>query len=128
MDEREEPALGLFQILNEEGLLTREGFEFEQSLLLRMFREMLRIRRIDERMLAKQRQGKIGFYGTVTGQEAVPVASGLAIEAQDWVFPALRESAIMLIRGFPLVTWLAQVYGNEADLQKGRQMPSHQAG
>ncbi|MCS6856209.1 MAG: thiamine pyrophosphate-dependent dehydrogenase E1 component subunit alpha [Sandaracinaceae bacterium] len=128
MDEREEPALGLFQILNEEGFLTREGFEFEQSLLLRMFREMLRIRRIDERMLAKQRQGKIGFYGTITGQEAVPVASGLAIEAQDWVFPALRESAIMLVRGFPLVTWLAQVYGNEADLQKGRQMPSHQAG
>jgi pyruvate dehydrogenase E1 component alpha subunit/2-oxoisovalerate dehydrogenase E1 component alpha subunit len=93
-----------------------------------MYEQMLRIRRIDERMLAKQRQGKIGFFGTITGQEATPIATAFALEGRDWVFPALRESAIMLCRGFPLSTWLAQVYGNSADIQKGRQMPSHQAG
>ena len=41
---------------------------------------------------------------------------------------ALRESAIMLVRGFDLGTYLAQVYGNAGDLLKGRQMPSHMSG
>jgi pyruvate dehydrogenase E1 component alpha subunit/2-oxoisovalerate dehydrogenase E1 component alpha subunit len=93
-----------------------------------MYYALLRIRRIDERMLAKQRQGKLGFFGTITGQEATPTATAFATEKRDWIFPALRESSIMLCRGFPLSTWLAQAYGNEADLLKGRQMPSHMSG
>jgi pyruvate dehydrogenase E1 component alpha subunit/2-oxoisovalerate dehydrogenase E1 component alpha subunit len=125
----DDPTLGLFQVLREDGSADPERDPFlESSLLLAMYEQMLRIRRIDERMLAKQRQGKIGFFGTITGQEATPIATAFALEPRDWVFPALRESAIMLCRGFPLSTWLAQVYGNSADLQKGRQMPSHQAG
>ena len=124
----DDPTLGLFQLVREDGTPAHEARLPEAPLLLRMFREMLRVRMIDEKMLAKQRQGKIGFYGTVTGQEAVPVAAGLASDANDWVFPALREGAIMLVRGFPLSTWLAQVYGNEADVLKGRQMPSHMSG
>ena len=48
-----------------------------------------------------------------------------ATERTDWVFPALREAAIMLCRGLSLETWLAQVYANQGDLLKGRQMPSH---
>jgi pyruvate dehydrogenase E1 component alpha subunit/2-oxoisovalerate dehydrogenase E1 component alpha subunit len=125
----DDPTLGLYQVLREDGAADPEHDPFlEKDTLLAMYEQMLRIRRIDERMLAKQRQGKIGFYGTITGQEATPIATAFALEARDWVFPALRESAIMLCRGFPLATWLAQVYGNAADLQKGRQMPSHQAG
>jgi pyruvate dehydrogenase E1 component alpha subunit/2-oxoisovalerate dehydrogenase E1 component alpha subunit len=93
-----------------------------------MYRSLLLIRRLDERMLGKQRQGKVGFYGTITGQEATPIGTAFALEERDWVFPALRESSIMLCRGFPLSTWLAQVYGNERDVLKGRQMPSHQSG
>ena len=125
----DDPTLGLFQVLREDGSADPERDPFlESSLLLAMYEQMLRIRRIDERMLAKQRQGKIGFFGTITGQEATPIATAFALEARDWVFPALRESSIMLCRGFPLSTWLAQVYGNSADIQKGRQMPSHQAG
>ncbi len=95
---------------------------------LELYRALRRIRIFDERMQALQRQGRIGFYGTCTGQEAVPVALGFALRASDWVFPALRESALMLVRGFPLETYLAQVFGNEQDVLKGRQMPSHMSG
>ncbi len=116
------------QAIREDGSVVEGQALPETSLLERMFREMQRIRLIDDKMLAKQRQGKIGFYGTITGQEAVPIAAGLAVGESDWVFPALREAAIMLVRGFPLSTWLAQVYGNEADVLKGRQMPSHMSG
>jgi pyruvate dehydrogenase E1 component alpha subunit/2-oxoisovalerate dehydrogenase E1 component alpha subunit len=78
-------------------------------------------------MIALQLQGRIGFYGACTGQEAAPVAAGLALAESDWVFPALRESAVLLVRGLPLVPYLAQLFGNSLDIGKGRQMPSHQA-
>ena len=97
-------------------------------LQLQFYRALCRIRSLDERMQALQRQGRIGFYGTCTGQEAVPVALGFALEQSDWVFPALRESSILLVRGFPLVSYLCQVFGNDRDVLKGRQMPSHMSG
>jgi pyruvate dehydrogenase E1 component alpha subunit len=124
-----DPLLGLRQVLRDDGTADASMDPFlEDETLLELYRGMLRIRRLDERMLAKQRQGKVGFYGTITGQEATPVATASALRPDDWVFPALREAAIMLSRGFPLSTWLAQVYGNAADVLKGRQMPSHMSG
>ena len=96
--------------------------------VLRAYREMRRLRLLDARMITLQRQGRVGFYGAAQGQEAVPVAAGLALEADDWVFPALREQSIMLVRGFPLSVFVAQVFGNAADVLQGRQMPSHQSG
>ena len=98
------------------------------ALQLQFYRALRRVRGLDERMQALQRQGRIGFYGTCTGQEAVPVALGFALRHSDWVFPALRESSILLVRGFPLVSYLAQVFGNDRDVLKGRQMPSHMSG
>ncbi len=94
---------------------------------LRLYRAMVRIRTVDERMMTLQRQGRIGFYGACTGQEAAFLGVALALEPTDWIFPALRESAAMLMRGFPLVPYLAQVFGNALDETKGRQMPSHPA-
>jgi pyruvate dehydrogenase E1 component alpha subunit/2-oxoisovalerate dehydrogenase E1 component alpha subunit len=124
-----DPTLGLFSVLRDDGSSDPQADPFlDDATLLGMYREMLRIRILDERMLARQRQGRIGFYGSVTGQEATPVAAGFATQPADWIFPALRENAIMLVRGFPLEKWLAQVYGNGADVLKGRQMPSHMSG
>ncbi|MBK7774260.1 MAG: 3-methyl-2-oxobutanoate dehydrogenase [Sandaracinaceae bacterium] len=131
----EDPALGLFRALTDEGQLVPGAADAgafgalpDGPTQLAMYRGMRLLRRLDERMLAKQRQGAVGFYGSVTGQEAVPIACGFATRPTDWVFPALRESSILLTRGFPLETYLAQVYGNAGDVAKGRQMPSHMAG
>jgi pyruvate dehydrogenase E1 component alpha subunit len=96
--------------------------------LLRAYREMRRLRLLDARMITLQRQGRVGFYGAAQGQEAVPIATGLALEPRDWVFPALREQSVMLVRGFPLRAFVAQVFGNSGDVLKGRQMPSHPSG
>jgi len=119
-------ALGLFAVLEEDGKL-RAGVTpaVDDALLLRMYREMKRVRLLDQRMVTLQRQGRVGFYGACTGQEAPVVAAGLAASPDDWVFPALRENAIMLVRGFPLGPYIAQVYGNAADPLKVRQMPAH---
>ncbi len=99
----------------------------DAELSLRLYREMTRLRALDERMMKLQRQGRIGFYGACTGQEAVPVAAAAALRDTDWVFPALREGAVMLWRGYDLVTYISQVFGNSGDALKGRQMPSHYA-
>jgi len=120
---------GLFQVLRDDGSADPETDpRLEREQLLAIYRHMMRIRLTDERMLMRQRQGRVGFYGASTGQEATPIATGFCLEEQDWVFPALREASIMLVRGYPLETWLAQVYGNEADVMKGRQQPMHMAG
>jgi pyruvate dehydrogenase E1 component alpha subunit len=95
--------------------------------LLELYRAMMLIRTLDERMMTLQRQGRIGFYGACTGQEAAALASAYALEPTDWIFPALREAAAMLLRGFGLVPFISQVFGNSGDLTHGRQMPSHQA-
>jgi pyruvate dehydrogenase E1 component alpha subunit/2-oxoisovalerate dehydrogenase E1 component alpha subunit len=124
-----DPALGLFRVLDEDGCVEpgTDSLLSDES-RLRIFRELVRVRRLDERLTALQRQGELGFHGAVFGQEAVPVGAAFGVEAGDWVFPALRESAIMLVRGFPLHLYLAQAFGSARDVAKGRQMPSHQSG
>lgn len=89
------------------------------------FRWMLLARQLDQRMLALQRQGRIGFYGPATGQEAVSVGAGLASTPDDWVFPGLREQLIALVRGHPLGTYMNHLFANEEDPARGRQMPCH---
>ncbi len=121
--------LGLLEVLREDGTTDpATDPRLPLELVLRAYREIKRLRVLDARMILLQRQGRVGFYGACTGQEATPIASGLALEQGDWVFPALRESSIMLVRGFPLKLYIAQIFGNSVDVLKGRNMPSHMAG
>lgn len=88
-------------------------------------RWMVLARSFDGRMQALQRQGRIGFYGAATGQEAVNVATGLATNPEDWIFPGLREQLVALVRGFPLDRYADSIFANSRDTGRGRQMPCH---
>lgn len=101
--------------------------EIDDARLLRVHDTIHLVRAIDDRMIKLQRQGRIGFHGSCTGEEATVLGVAAAIEETDWIVPALRQGAIMLFRGFPLVPYLAQEFGNSGDITKARQMPSHQA-
>jgi pyruvate dehydrogenase E1 component alpha subunit/2-oxoisovalerate dehydrogenase E1 component alpha subunit len=92
-----------------------------------LYRQLRRVRLLDERLVLLQRQGRVGFHGSCAGQEVAPVAAALALRDSDWIFPALRESYAMLVRGFPLERYLAQDFATSLDVSKGRQMPSHQS-
>jgi pyruvate dehydrogenase E1 component alpha subunit len=119
----------LLRVLRDDGSTDPRTDPFmPQDILVRAYLEMRRLRLLDARMVTLQRQGRVGFYGACTGQEAVPIATALALAPGDWVFPALREQSVMLVRGFPLTKFIAQVFGNSGDVQKGRQMPSHHSG
>ncbi|MDP9036707.1 MAG: thiamine pyrophosphate-dependent dehydrogenase E1 component subunit alpha [Myxococcota bacterium] len=125
----DDPDIALHRVLRDDGSTDPATDPFLSSeMLVRAYREMRRLRALDARMILLQRQGRVGFYGPAEGQEAVPIATGLALAEQDWVFPALREQGVMLVRGFPLRAFVAQIFGNSGDVLKGRQMPSHQSG
>ena len=70
--------------------------------LKRLYRAMLLGRRFDERMLRLQRQGRIGTFAPIKGQEATQVASVAALRRTDWMVPSFRETASMLWRGWSM--------------------------
>jgi pyruvate dehydrogenase E1 component alpha subunit len=70
--------------------------------LQRLYRAMLLGRRLDERMLRLQRQGRIGTFAPIKGQEASQIGSVSTLERTDWMVPSFRETAAMLWRGWPI--------------------------
>ena len=121
----ESRARGLYQLLREDGTLVGDVPWLDRALARRLYDGMLTIRVTDARMMALQRQGRIGFYGEAMGQEAAVVGSAAASLPDDWIIPALREAGVGLFRGMTLDSYLAQIFGNAADPTKGRQMPCH---
>lgn len=93
--------------------------------LAEAYRWMVLARVIDERCLSLQRQGRIGFYAPLSGQEAAQVGAAMALRPEDWIFPAYREVAVALVRGVTVRSILDQLIGNSADLARGTQMPNH---
>ncbi len=93
--------------------------------LILLYRTMLLNRRIDERMTRLQRQGRIGFFVGSTGEEAAIVGSAFAVEKNDWIVPCYREIGAALLRGYPLYDFMCQLFGNQKDAIRGRQMPCH---
>ncbi|MFG1530195.1 MAG: thiamine pyrophosphate-dependent enzyme [Thermoplasmata archaeon] len=89
------------------------------------FRWMLRARALDARMQALQRQGRIGFYGAATGQEAVNIAAGLVSQPGDWIASGLREQLVALVRGHDLTTYVHHLFADALDPALGRNMPCH---
>jgi pyruvate dehydrogenase E1 component alpha subunit len=70
--------------------------------LKRIYRAMLLGRRLDERMVRLQRQGRIGTFAPIKGQEAAQIGSVSTLRPTDWMVPSFRETASMLWRGWPI--------------------------
>jgi pyruvate dehydrogenase E1 component alpha subunit/2-oxoisovalerate dehydrogenase E1 component alpha subunit len=121
-----DPSLGLLQILPESGVAdpTRVP-RLSADEVRRIYRGMVTIRVMDERLLAMQRQGRIGFYGEARGQEAAIIGAAAALQKNDWLVPALREAGAAIFRGLTLREYVAQIFGNANDVARGRQLPCH---
>ena len=70
-----------------------------EDLLLEFHRAMLLSRRLDERMLDLQRQGRIGTFAPVKGQEASQIGSAAALKKSDWLVQSYRDQAAGIYRG-----------------------------
>jgi pyruvate dehydrogenase E1 component subunit alpha len=115
----------LLQSLDFEGKLVGPAPDVPPDDLRALFRQLLMMRVLDQRMLSLQRQGRIGFYGTAAGEEAAVVGSAYALRPTDWVFPALRQMGVSLWRGTTVRDIVCQLIGNSGDVLIGRQMPCH---
>jgi 2-oxoisovalerate dehydrogenase E1 component alpha subunit len=91
--------------------------------LVRGLRHMMTLRAFDARMIMAQRQGKTSFYMQHTGEEAVACAFRVALSPGDMNFPTYRQAGLLIADGYPLVDMMCQIFSNERDPLKGRQLP-----
>ncbi|ALU41880.1 thiamine pyrophosphate-dependent dehydrogenase E1 component subunit alpha [Pseudoalteromonas rubra] len=115
------------KILSEDGdiLDGATAPDLNKETALRIYSTMRFIRLLDERMQAAQRQGRISFYMQCLGEEAAITASAAALKQEDMIMAQYREQAALHYRGFSLEQFMNQLFSNEKDLGKGRQMPVH---
>lgn len=96
-------SLEHLSILDETGNVDRElEPDLSKDLLLKMHEKMLLTRRFDERMLSLQRQGRLGTFAPVKGQEAAQIGTAAATQPSDWIVPSYREIAVFVWRELPL--------------------------
>ena len=104
------------QILDEDGQV-REGAtvpDLTDDELVALYREMKLGRHFDQRAVSLQRQGRMGTYPPMAGQEGAQVASAPALADDDWLFPSYREHAALYAHGWPLDQILLYWMGSEA--------------
>jgi pyruvate dehydrogenase E1 component alpha subunit len=98
-------------ILDEKGRLDPElEPDIPDDILLRLHRTMLLARRFDERLLNLQRQGRIGTFAPIKGQEAAQLGTVANLRPSDWMVPAFRETAAEIWRGRSLESVI--IYNN----------------
>jgi len=98
-------SLEYLSILGPDGSLDSDlDPKLEDDLLLEMHRVMLLSRRFDERRLLWQREGRIGTFAPVKGQEAAQIGAVASLRGTDWFVPSFRETAAFTWRGASLVS------------------------
>ena len=117
----------MLQILQADGVPHPQATlpEMTQQKAEKILSTMQFTRILDERMVAAQRQGRISFYLACTGEEASIVASAAALEPQDMIMSQYREQGALAYRGFTTEQFMDQMFSNENEPNKGRQMPIH---
>jgi 2-oxoisovalerate dehydrogenase E1 component len=103
------------------------GLGLEDKQLVEMYRLMLMARRMDDRMWALNRQGRVPFVVGSSGHEAIQVASVMALDRdQDWLLPYYRDMGVALAWGMSPVDIFLGTFARKTDpMSGGRQLPNH---
>ncbi len=117
-------AYSIIRVLNREGEAVGPwaGLLPDQD-LREGLRHMMTLRAFDARMLMAQRQGKTSFYMQHLGEEAVSCAFRKALAKGDMNFPTYRQAGLLIADDYPMVEMMNQIYSNESDPLRGRQLP-----
>lgn len=73
--------------------------DLDDDQLQEMYRHMMVSRKVDREAINLQRQGQLGVYASLLGQEAAQVGGAYALDDGDWVFPSYREMGVAVTRG-----------------------------
>ena len=93
--------------------------------LIRIYRELLWPRMIEEKMLVLLRQGRISKWFSGIGQEAIAVGATLALDKDEWIMPLHRNLGVFTSRGMPLHRLFMQWQGAQEGYSKGRERSFH---
>ncbi|WP_107091985.1 MULTISPECIES: pyruvate dehydrogenase (acetyl-transferring) E1 component subunit alpha [unclassified Streptomyces] len=102
------------QLLTPEGRRVRHpdyDIDLGHEELRGLYRDMVLARRVDGEGVTLQRQGELGLWPSLLGQEAAQVGSARALDADDHVFPSYRDHAVALCREVDPVNLLAMFRG-----------------
>jgi Dehydrogenase E1 component/2-oxoisovalerate dehydrogenase E1 alpha subunit N terminal len=117
-------AYSIIRVLNRDGEAVGSwAGSLTEEELAEGLRHMMTLRAFDARMQTAQRQGKTSFYMQHMGEEAVSCAFRQALEPGDMNFPTYRQAGLLIAGGYPMVEMMNQIYSNERDPLKGRQLP-----
>jgi pyruvate dehydrogenase E1 component alpha subunit len=103
------PEEELVQILTPTGERTTQPLldswiaDVDGDQLVSLYEDMVVVRRIDVEATALQRQGELGLWPPLLGQEASQIGSARALRKDDFVFTSYRENAVAYVRGVQLV-------------------------
>jgi 2-oxoisovalerate dehydrogenase E1 component len=101
------PEIEVLGVVDADGALVGDDPGLPDELYQELYRTMVLARTLDRRMLALQRQGRVGTYPMLEGQEAVQIGSALALREHDFVFPSYREHGVQIARGLPIEVFMA---------------------
>lgn len=90
---------------------TGEDVDVAPELVETVYREQVLARTFDEKAVSLHRQGRIGTYAPMAGQEATQIGAATATNPSDWLFPTYRDHAMYLSRGFDLEDVLVHLRG-----------------
>jgi len=96
-----------------------------KSLLIDLYRGMMKPRMVEEKMLKQLRQGKISKWFSGIGQEAISTGVTLALRKDELIFPMHRNLAVFVNRGIPLQRLFSQWQGKSQGFTKGRDRSFH---
>ena len=102
--ENVEKQFEMYQILNEDGkIVNKEDVpDLSDDELKELMKRMVYTRILDQRSIALNRQGRLGFYAPTAGQEASQLASQFALEKEDFILPGYRDVPQLIWQGLPL--------------------------
>lgn len=118
-------SIPIYRILEPTGQANLPEDKLDDKTIIKIYCNMVTIGIMDKIMYESQRQGRISFYMTNTGEEAVQIGSASALTPKDLIYAQYREAGVLLWRGFQISQFMNQCYGNIEDEGKGRQMPVH---
>jgi pyruvate dehydrogenase E1 component alpha subunit len=106
------PDTELIQLLTPEGeRIDHPEYPLGDVDLRALYRDMVLVRRIDSEAVSLQRQGELGLWASLLGQEAAQIGSGRALSPRDMAFPSYREHGVAWCRDVDPVTLLEMFRG-----------------
>ncbi|XP_073316169.1 2-oxoisovalerate dehydrogenase subunit alpha 1, mitochondrial-like isoform X1 [Primulina huaijiensis] len=127
ISEYPEKRIPCYRVLDDDGYPIANSMyeQVNKETAVKIYENMVTLQVLDTIFYEAQRQGRITFYLTSTGEEAINIATAAALTPDDVVLPQYREPGILLWRGFTLQEFANQCFGTKDDHGKGRQMPIH---